>query len=247
MLTDPQLIKRILVQDFSIFRNRVSPGGVLQQLTSKSLLGSRNEEWKRIRAILNPVFTIHKLRKMEYMMANCTTVMIASFEQRIANEGGQFRVKDAMGAFSMDVIAKCAFATDTNAHTDGKFIAKAKEVLNFNIIRLSIMSLMPPTLIKLCLYLKLRPIYVKSVDFFLDLASHLIRERKGEQKKNGVVKHHDMMQLMVNAEYSVQNLQPAYKEEDFNNDANNAHHLNDGMLPGIRDYRTRSQLQYYFF
>lgn len=225
MLTDPVVIKRILVSDFSKFRNRQpQPVGGRHKITSQNLVAARNEEWKRIRSILTPMFTSLKLKKMEDLMQQCITSMVTSFEKKSLT-GEAFEARNPMGSFTMDVIAKCAFATDTNAHEEenNTFLSNAKSIVSFNVFRIILLFLLPRFITQFLFNLKVKPIYVREVDFFLDLSSHLIEERRNP--KNGRV-HSDMLQLMVNAEHSVDSLQKAYRE-DFKA-PDHAHHLNNG-------------------
>ncbi|KAH9395428.1 Thromboxane-A synthase [Tyrophagus putrescentiae] len=219
------IIKRILVSDFAKFRNRMmQPSGVRHRITSQNLVAARNEEWKRIRSILTPMFTSLKLKKMEDLMQHCINSMMASFEKK-ARSGEAFEAREPMGSYTMDVIAKCAFATDTNAHEqkNNAFLSNAKNILSFNVFRIMIIFLLPRFLTQFLFNLKVKPIYVREVDFFLNLSLHLIDERRNPLKGR---EHSDMLQLMVNAEFSENSLKRAY-QEDFKA-ADHAHHLYNG-------------------
>ncbi|CAG2181348.1 unnamed protein product, partial [Oppiella nova] len=62
-VADPELIKQILVKDFSKFRNRGDTAG-RHPVISKNMFNSRDDDWRRVRAIASPTFTSGKLRKM---------------------------------------------------------------------------------------------------------------------------------------------------------------------------------------
>lgn len=55
---DPQLAKRILVKDFAHFRDRIQPG-ILPKYARKAL-NFLQEDWKRVRTQITPVFTSHR-------------------------------------------------------------------------------------------------------------------------------------------------------------------------------------------
>ncbi|KAH9417630.1 Cytochrome P450 3A4 [Dermatophagoides pteronyssinus] len=115
-IADPVIIKRILVQDFPMFRNRIKQT-VRHKIFAQNLVNARDEAWKRIRSILSPMFTSSKMKKMESMIDQCADSMIHVLDN-FAKKQESFLVHNVMGNFTMDVIAKCAFATDTNAHND---------------------------------------------------------------------------------------------------------------------------------
>ncbi|KAM5131632.1 cytochrome P450 3A21-like [Callospermophilus lateralis] len=63
VITDPEMIKTVLVKEhYSVFTNRpaVVPLGFMQ----KALFAARDEEWKRLRVLLSPVFSSGKLKEM---------------------------------------------------------------------------------------------------------------------------------------------------------------------------------------
>lgn len=240
-ISDPEVIKRIMVKDFPLFRNRTS-----QPVTSKigqyNLVNARDEQWKRIRGILTPMFTSSKLRKMESQMRSCTQSVLDTFERYTKAAGAGEEVTlvahDAMASFTMDVIAKCAFATDTNAHVeaDNVFVRNAREMMTFNLARFLVIPFMPVWLYRKLRDMKTPFFYMPSADFFLKLCKHLISERQSARKQ-GTHQHNDMLQLMVNAEYEQQQ-QPtangtaaAAKEEEeifAKEDLLEAHHVNVG-------------------
>ncbi|KPM11178.1 cytochrome P450-like protein 24 [Sarcoptes scabiei] len=195
MISDPNLIKRVLVQDFNIFRNR-SNSSNQESTFQKNLIALRDQDWKRIRSILSPMFTTSKLKKMESVMYNSIDSLVEAIEKKVEQKQ-PIIIRSITGNFTMDVIAKCAFATDTNAHSDKEnpFIRNAMKFFDFSIIQ-TIVRLVTPKILYKILYKIHTPLYYSEANmFFKNLGFHLIEQRKKSEGKH----FDDMLQLMVDA------------------------------------------------
>ncbi|XP_027203565.2 cytochrome P450 3A24-like [Dermatophagoides pteronyssinus] len=214
-IADPVIIKRILVQDFPMFRNRIKQT-VRHKIFAQNLVNARDEAWKRIRSILSPMFTSSKMKKMESMIDQCADSMIHVLDN-FAKRQESFLLHNVMGNFTMDVIAKCAFATDTNAHNDKEniFVKNARSFFNFNIFRMSLLTFTPSVLIQFFARSKIPPYHSKTTDFFMDMSSHVIQQRRKNESKQ----HEDMLELMIRAEHG--------KDKSFEKDDKfDSHHVN---------------------
>ena len=70
LIRDPELVKRILIRDFSKFCNRYSNSDVVgDPLGSQNLFFLKNPAWKEIRFKLTPFFTSGKLKQMFSLIA----------------------------------------------------------------------------------------------------------------------------------------------------------------------------------
>ena len=123
--SDPEIAKRILVKDFNSFQYRMTPRympkyttrlvDLKSELNTYPELGSRflnrilifmQDDWKRIRAQMTPIFTSGKLKQMyknfEYPIDNCA----CNIQQLIdAKKAHNVEVKKLMRSFSLDIIA----------------------------------------------------------------------------------------------------------------------------------------------
>lgn len=72
LLNDPELIKDILIRDFSKFANRGL--GVFERTEplSPHLLNLEVERWRPLRSRLSPIFTSGKLKEMFYLIIECS-------------------------------------------------------------------------------------------------------------------------------------------------------------------------------
>ena len=71
LIRDPQLVKHVLVKDFSYFADRYASGDEKNdRLGYANVFLMKNPGWKSLRAKLTPIFTSGKLKKMfELMLA----------------------------------------------------------------------------------------------------------------------------------------------------------------------------------
>src|SRR3989442_6412305 len=113
---DPELVKHILVKDFYLFRNR-RKAFVDNKEWKRSMFFARDEDWKRVRSIASPTFTSGKMKKMYSLIRECVNDYIEDLDT-YAEKKAEIDLKEHHGSFTMDVIARCAFATKTNTHKD---------------------------------------------------------------------------------------------------------------------------------
>ena len=75
VVADPELLKQIMIKDFSSFRNRFvaqNPGPPF----NKGIIVAKDETWKRIRNTLTPTFSAGKMKLMVPLIEkSCDTLM----------------------------------------------------------------------------------------------------------------------------------------------------------------------------
>ncbi|CAG2166082.1 unnamed protein product [Oppiella nova] len=211
-VADPALIKQILVKDFNAFRNRsLSPGQDGLNLTR-----ARDNNWKRVRAIVSPTFTSGKMRKMYALISHCCEDFLNTLDNNVSNGVNEVELKQLMGAYTMDVIASCAFATKINSYADpnNPFTTNA---LNFiNVSNRTGRLLLPSFIVNTNLYQRVVSTGITEKKFFADLSRSLIRKRRNHNEK-----HNDFLQLLMDVERPDEDIREA-------SDANEAHHVNEG-------------------
>ena len=85
VVADPELLKQIMIKDFSNFRNRFqfqNPGPLFR----KNLLNARDETWKRIRNTLTPTFSAGKMKLMVPLIEKSCDTLLEKLE-KIADSG----------------------------------------------------------------------------------------------------------------------------------------------------------------
>ncbi|RWR99255.1 Cytochrome P450 3A13-like protein, partial [Dinothrombium tinctorium] len=189
---DPELIKQISVKDFHIFTNRLHrlPG---DPFFSRLLLFLQNDDWKRVRCILNPAFTSARMKRMYTLMSACADNTVEEFE-RLASESGEINLKKFSSAQSFDTIIRCTLGVETNAHKDPNNSLKVniERFLDFSSWRFIAILLLPN---KLQTLLGIQQTPEDVLSFFRNSMSFILNERKNKN-----VKGNDILQLLMDAE-----------------------------------------------
>ncbi|CAN7989995.1 unnamed protein product [Ixodes pacificus] len=108
VITDVDLIKEIFLKRASTFCDR--PQQLVNVEPFKScILGLEGQEWKKVRSVLNPIFTGSKMKLMTEIMASSADVMLELLDDAASKAESVDMFRVARG-YSMDVITKCAFA-----------------------------------------------------------------------------------------------------------------------------------------
>ncbi|KAM7331603.1 hypothetical protein ACRRTK_008311 [Alexandromys fortis] len=196
-ITDPDMIKNVLVKQFyTVFTNRrvIGPMGMM----SKAIALSRDEEWKRIRALLSPTFTSGKLKEMFPIIEEYGDIFV-KYLRREAEKGKPLDIKEVLGAYSMDVITSTAFGVSVDSLNNPKnpFAEKTKKFFKIDFF--------DPLLLSIILFPFLIPIYEMlnvsmfpkdSIAFFKKFVSRMIENRLNSKQKHRV----DFLQLMMNTQ-----------------------------------------------
>ncbi|KAK1885801.1 Cytochrome P450 3A27 [Dissostichus eleginoides] len=110
---DPDMVKAIIVKEcFTYFTNRRNfrLNGDLYDAISIV----EDDEWRRIRHILTPSFTSGRIKEMFSLMKHHSSKLTTSLQSKACNNE-VITVKDFFGAYSMDVMASCAFSVDVDS------------------------------------------------------------------------------------------------------------------------------------
>ncbi|XP_052023972.1 cytochrome P450 3A11-like [Apodemus sylvaticus] len=196
-ITDPEMIKNVLVKEcFSVFTNRRDFGPV--GIMSKAVSISKDEEWKRLRALLSPTFTSGKLKEMFPVIEQYGDILV-KYLRREAEKGKPVPVKQVLGAYSMDVITSTSFGVNVDSlnNPNDPFVEKAKKLVRFDIF--------DPLFLSVVLFPFLTPIYEMlnicmfpkdSIEFFKKFVGRMKEYRLDSKQKHRV----DFLQLMMNAD-----------------------------------------------
>ncbi|XP_033625952.1 cytochrome P450 3A13-like [Asterias rubens] len=199
-VTDVDIIKQILVKDFSSFVNRREEGphaGIM----GKGLLSLQDEEWKEVRTVVTPAFSAVKMRTMSFMINECCDTMLNNIDMAV-KEGSNINCKDLYGGFTMDTVAWCGFGLkiDTQVTKDHEFVINAKKAFKANeSIVNAIIANWFPALRPVLNYFDAGSIPKEVVRFFETVTSESckLRQEQGGDVDNS--KNIDMLQLLLNA------------------------------------------------
>ncbi|XP_052610681.1 cytochrome P450 3A11-like [Peromyscus californicus insignis] len=194
-ITDTEMIKNVLVKEcYSVFTNRrdISPVGIM----SKAVSMSKDEDWKRIRALLSPAFTSGKLKEMFPIIEQYGDILV-KYLRREAEKGKPITMKEVFGAYSMDVITSTSFGVNVDSLNNPKdpFVEKARKLLRFGFC--------DPLSMSVVLFPFLKTIYEKlNISIFPKGSIAFFKKFVDRMKENRLYSNHkhrvDFLQLMMN-------------------------------------------------
>ncbi|XP_023709394.1 probable cytochrome P450 6a13 isoform X2 [Cryptotermes secundus] len=189
---DPDLIKDVLVKDFSTFHDR---GVYMNEETdplSGHLFSLPGKRWRYLRIKLTPTFTSGKMKMMFQRLVECGDELKLCLEN-IAGRGGVIEIKDILARFSTDVISSCAFGIECNClkNEDAEFRQWGRKVFDPSVKRIitAILSGIAPVVLD---KLKLSTLDSDVSKYFLKMVQETVEYR---EKNN--VKRNDFMQLLI--------------------------------------------------
>ncbi|NWU27803.1 CP3A9 protein, partial [Dyaphorophyia castanea] len=198
-VTDPQIIKSVLVKDcYSTFTNRRRTDLVGVLINAISL--AEDEHWKRLRTVLSPTFTSGKLKEMFPIMKHYGEVLVKNVQKQV-KEDSSISVKDIFGSYSMDVVTSTSFGVNIDSMNNPKdpFVREMKKLVKFDFANpVFILSFVFPFLNPLLAKLGVSFFPNDAVDFFMRSIAKIKEEREKEVHKGRV----DFLQLMIESQRS---------------------------------------------
>ncbi|ETE73007.1 Thromboxane-A synthase, partial [Ophiophagus hannah] len=202
VISEPDMIKCILEDDFRNFRNRMSPDLVFKPFAD-SIVMLRDEKWEKVRSILTPAFSIAKIkevrcRQMTPLIDEACNILLNNLKV-YAESGTAFDIQRNYGCFMLDIVASIAFGTHINSQKTPndifvKYTRRFFEPLIFKpllILAVAFPFIMIPLL---------RILPNKKRDevngFFISLIKNMITLRNQQDPNE---RHRDFLQLMLDA------------------------------------------------
>ncbi|KAK0175418.1 hypothetical protein PV327_009169 [Microctonus hyperodae] len=115
VINDLDLIKDVMIKDFSKFSDRGQETFEKHEPLSIHLFALEPKRWRLLRAKLSPIFTSGKLKDMFYLLIECANQM-EQYLNKIDDEIVDMR--EIPARFTTDVIGVCAFGLQANAIQD---------------------------------------------------------------------------------------------------------------------------------
>ena len=193
VVADPDILKDILVRDFSSFADRNTS---FHKIQKQSVITTKGKRWREQRTIMSPTFTSGKMKAMHHLMKSAISNLLQHMDSKLVNGSADFNNKELYGDLTLGIIAICAFATDTNVHQthgDNIFVKNAKNFFNFNYYKIMIGTLLPQ-FVKKWAEFNVPP--SDSTNFLVDMSRSILEQRKEMGKNNQI----DLLQLMLDAE-----------------------------------------------
>ncbi|XP_046821588.1 probable cytochrome P450 6a13 [Vespa crabro] len=117
ILRDPDLIKDVLIKDFSVFPERPMFSNEKHEPLSENLFRVKASKWRPLRTKLTSVFTSGKLKNMFHLLIECSE-HFEKYMMHIAEKNEPIECRDLTARYTTDVIGSCAFGLDINAIND---------------------------------------------------------------------------------------------------------------------------------
>ncbi|XP_076635164.1 cytochrome P450 6A1-like [Colletes latitarsis] len=135
IVNDPNLIKDVLIKDFSKFGNRVFVKNKVMEPLNHNLFTMDVDKWQPLRTRLSPVFTSGKLKGTFSLILQCAD-QLEKYMTTLIEKGEPIEVRDVAARFTTDVIGSCAFGVEMDSLSDAnsKFRQIGREIFNTNFI-----------------------------------------------------------------------------------------------------------------
>ncbi|EFN78989.1 Cytochrome P450 6a2 [Harpegnathos saltator] len=192
IVKDPNLIKDVLIKDFSNFADR---GLTIHEKTeplSQHLVALEPKRWRPLRTKLSPVFTSGKLKDMFPLILECSE-HLEQYVEKLASKNEPVECRELTAKYTTDVIGSCAFGIDTNSlsDVDSEFRRMGREVFATkwqNVMRLRIKQAAP------WFYNILG--YILPQTNFTKFFTRILMENLDYREKNNIVRH-DFVDMLL--------------------------------------------------
>uniref|UniRef100_A0A8C6BBH5 Thromboxane-A synthase n=2 Tax=Monodontidae TaxID=9747 RepID=A0A8C6BBH5_MONMO len=113
VISDPDMIKKILVEKFSNFTNRMA-SGLEPKPVANSVLFLRDKRWEEVRSVLTSAFSPEKLNEMMPLISQACNLLLAHLK-RYAESRDAFDIQRCYCCYTTDVVASVAFGAQVNS------------------------------------------------------------------------------------------------------------------------------------
>ncbi|XP_054548700.1 thromboxane-A synthase [Talpa occidentalis] len=150
VISEPDMIKQVLVENFSNFTNRMA-SGLESKPVADSILFLRDKRWEEVRSVLTSAFSPEKLNEMIPLISQACDLLLAHLKH-YAESGDAFDIQRCYCFYTTDVVASVAFGTqvDSRKSPDHPFVKHCQRFFTVSIPRpiqvliLSFPSIMVP-------------------------------------------------------------------------------------------------------
>ncbi|CAF1390671.1 unnamed protein product [Adineta steineri] len=245
LVSDPDLLRNVLIKDSHLFINRYVIRGISGPF-EHGLLTLQDEEWKNARTIVSPTFSTAKLKSMYNLMDEVSDM----YNKRLldyADKQEIFDVKVLNGQYTLDNIATCLFGVETNSLQNENVILinHLKKFFTVDFVKTSISILIVLISTRLASYLSKKGysfLPSDAVDYTSCLVNQILSRRRQHLERRN-----DFIQIMVDHEEEMK------CQEQEKTLTKSIHTLNDKEIVGqalvfmVAGYETTSVLMSFFF
>ncbi|KAL9922035.1 putative cytochrome P450 6a14 [Glossina fuscipes fuscipes] len=207
LIFDLDLVKCILIRDFSSFHDRPIFNNVKDDPLTGHLVTLEGEQWKAMRTKLSPVFTGARMKFMLPTIVKVGQQFTEALTDAFKNSSDQIlEIKDFCARFTTDVIGNCVFGVECNSCKDpqSEFRVMGRSIFN-EPRHHPIVQAFITTNPKLARWLRMKIIPDKISAFILNLIHQTIDYRiKNKIKRNDFVQL--LMELRNESEFEHKNV-----------------------------------------
>ena len=115
VIKDPELMKKILIKDFSSFSNRYSSNSEKDPL-GNNIFFAKNPKWRLLRRKMAAFFTSGRFKKAYYLVEEKGKKLIDYLNKSLGDKDrGAIELKKATGLYTIDVIGSIIFGIDAQS------------------------------------------------------------------------------------------------------------------------------------
>ena len=137
IVQDPEMIKDVLIKDFSKFVDRGFMKHEIAEPQSQHLFALESKRWRPLRTQLSPVFTSGKLRGTFSLILDCAEDLIKYLDTLVAR-GEPIECRELAAQYTTDVIGSCAFGVEMNSLSDkeSEFRRIGRQIFASNLLKI---------------------------------------------------------------------------------------------------------------
>lgn len=117
LIREPELIRSVLVKDFSHFTDRGVHCNEEYDPLSGNLFALRGQRWKHLRSKLTPTFTSGKLKSMFSTIVQCGSTVQSRIEH-LHDQQELLDIRELAAAYTTNITASVAFGIEVDAITN---------------------------------------------------------------------------------------------------------------------------------
>lgn len=192
LIRDPELIRSVIIKDFSYFTDRGIHCNEDYDPLSATLVALPGQKWKNLRGKLTPTFTSGKLKAMFSTLVSCGSTL-QNYLAKLADKNELLDVREISASHATNIIASVAFGIDIDTinNPDNEFRVCGRQIFEISIsnsIR-SLMTFTAPNLLSLLRIKSIRP----EVESFI---KSVVKENLEYREKNNISRK-DFFQLLI--------------------------------------------------
>ena len=204
LITDLDLIKSILVNDFTTFPDRGLYFNPHNDPLSLNLVRLTGDRWRKIRQKLTPTFTSGKMKLMFDVVKDIGEQFVSAMYENMKIQNSLVEVRDLCARFTTDVIGNVAFGLECNSLTEPNAEFRIKGDKAFYTISplMDILASAYPTFFHKLGY---KAFTTELIDFYSDIVRKTVKYREEHN-----IKRNDFLGMLIELKNNKED-----SEEDF--------------------------------